>query len=210
MPDLDRYLAEGSIEIVTHDDWFLNDKAFDLHRTVNRFKEKLDEVLARGYAGMRVNGSPAWLQKENRMQFCEYEEELSRLFPNERIIASCTFPLTTITGDEIFEITQRHQFAIAKRYGEWEVIETPELKQAKSEIKKLNEELEQRVVERTRELAAANIELRREIAERKQAEDALRESEQRYLSLFENMAEAVGIFKCCSRTASCRMLFILR
>src|SRR6266576_5117182 len=26
MPDLDRYLAEGSIEIVTHDDWFLNGK----------------------------------------------------------------------------------------------------------------------------------------------------------------------------------------
>ena len=160
MPDLDRYLAEGSIEIVRHDDWFLNGKDFDLQRVANRFKEKLDEALARGYAGMRVNGSPAWLQKENRMQFCEFEEELNRLFPNERIIASCTFPLTMITGEEIFEITQRHQFAIAKRYGEWEVIETPELKQAKSKINRLNEDLEQRIVERTRQLSKAIGELK--------------------------------------------------
>ena len=53
---------------------------------------------------------------------------------------------------EILDVVQAHQFAIARRQGEWEVIETPELIQAKAEIKKLNEELEQRVVERTREL----------------------------------------------------------
>jgi len=37
--------------------------------------------------------------------------------------------------------------------GTWEVVETPELKQAKAEINRLNEELEHRVIERTRELA---------------------------------------------------------
>src|SRR5205085_9592562 len=57
------------------------------------------------------------------------------------------------------------------------VVETPELKQAKQEIKRLNEELERRVVERTKQLAATNEELRKEIAERKRAEDALRRSE---------------------------------
>jgi PAS domain S-box-containing protein len=76
-------------------------------------------------------------------------------------------------------VVQAHQFAIARRQGEWEVIETPELIQAKAEIKKLNEQLEQRVIERTRELAAANEELKREIAERRRAEDALRRSEDR-------------------------------
>src|SRR5207244_6367346 len=52
-------------------------------------------------------------------------------------------------------------------------------KQAKREIKRLNEELEDRVIERTRQLALANEELRKEIAERKRAEDALRRSEER-------------------------------
>ncbi len=52
-------------------------------------------------------------------------------------------------------------------------------RQKQVEILRLNERLEQAVVERTRQLTAANKELRREIAERQRAEDALRRSEDR-------------------------------
>jgi PAS domain S-box-containing protein len=44
---------------------------------------------------------------------------------------------------------------------------------AEDEIKKLNKDLERRIVERTEGLAAANKELRREIAERKRAEERI-------------------------------------
>src|SRR5882724_8775599 len=179
LPELDRYMAEGSIEVVAHDEWFLEGRAFDLHRVVNLFKEKVDEALARGYAGMRVNGSPAWMRKEDGKELLEFEGDVDRLFPNERIIASCTYPLAGSGAAELLDVTRAHQFAIVRRHGNWELIETPELKQAKAEIKRLNEGLEQRVVERTRELAAANEKLRTEIAERKQVEEALRESESR-------------------------------
>jgi PAS domain S-box-containing protein len=50
-------------------------------------------------------------------------------------------------------------------------------RQAQMESRRLNDRLEQRVVERTRELTATNEELRREIAERQRAEDALQRSE---------------------------------
>ena len=179
LPDLDRHMAEGSIEVVGHDEWFIEGRAFDLHRVVNRFKEKVDEALARGYAGMRVNGSPAWMRKEDGKELLEFEGEVDRLFPNERIIASCTYPLAGSGAADLLDVTRTHQFAIVRRHGNWELIETPELKQAKAEIKRLNEGLEQRVVERTRELAVANEKLRTEIAERNQIEEALRESESR-------------------------------
>jgi PAS domain S-box-containing protein len=55
-----------------------------------------------------------------------------------------------------------------------------ELIQAKQEIKRLHEELEQRVIDRTRELAATNEELRREIIERKRDEEALKESQRKF------------------------------
>ncbi|MBZ5657128.1 MAG: PAS domain-containing protein [Acidobacteriia bacterium] len=55
-------------------------------------------------------------------------------------------------------------------------------RQAEAAVRRLNEELEQRVVERTRQLEAANQELRREIADRQRVEDALRRSED-YLRL---------------------------
>ena len=70
------------------------------------------------------------------------------------------------TAAEILDVARTHQFAIARRNKDWEIVETSELKQAKAEIKKLNNELEQRVIERTRQLTIVIDEVRKEIEER--------------------------------------------
>jgi PAS domain S-box-containing protein len=57
------------------------------------------------------------------------------------------------------------------------VIETAGHKEAKREIKRLNEELEQRVAERTSQLTSVNCELTKEVLQRQRAEEALRRSE---------------------------------
>ncbi len=142
VPDLDRYLAERSLEIVGHDEWFLTEGVLDLRRVADRFKEKLDEALARGFTGMRVNGSPAWLQPNNATALREFEGEVDQLFSDLPIIASCTYPLVMMGGDQVFDTVRSHQFAIVRRRGVWEVIETPELRQARTEIERLNKELQ--------------------------------------------------------------------
>jgi C4-dicarboxylate-specific signal transduction histidine kinase len=58
------------------------------------------------------------------------------------------------------DVVSTHQFAVVKRHGSWDVIETAGHKQAKAEIKRLNDELEQRVVERTSQLMLASEALR--------------------------------------------------
>jgi transcriptional regulator with GAF, ATPase, and Fis domain len=70
-------------------------------------------------------------------------------------------------------VVRTHQLAVTNRRGIWDVIETAGRKQAKAEIKRLNEELEQRVVERTSQLTAVNKELTKEVLERQRAEDEL-------------------------------------
>jgi PAS domain S-box-containing protein len=50
-------------------------------------------------------------------------------------------------------------------------------RQTQAQMRRLNESLEHRVVERTKQLTATNEELHREIAERRRAEDALQRSE---------------------------------
>jgi len=67
-------------------------------------------------------------------------------------------------------------------------------KQVEAEVRRLNAELEQRVIERTTELAALNAALQDDIHHRQRIEDMLRRSEQRYRTLFESAADAIFIF----------------
>ncbi len=70
-----------------------------------------------------------------------------------------------------------------------------ELRQVRDALQEAHDALERRVQERTSELAEANTGLQHEIAERKSAEDALREGEERFRMMFENMSNAVAVYE---------------
>ena len=181
--EANRHLAAGDIEIIPYSKWYLKDGVLNVPRVLNSWKEKLAQALNSGYAGMRVNGNEAWVTEKHWKDFLEYEEELNKVVANQKMIVLCTYPLASAKAAEIFDVARSHEFSIARRNGNWEVLETPELKQAKAKITKLNEELEQRIDERTLELAATNQELRNEIAERKDVENKLHGSRERLRAL---------------------------
>src|SRR3984893_2100109 len=177
VPDIDRYIADQSIEIVAARDWHLQYGAFDLNRVISGWNEKLARASARGYAGVSVTGDTAWLEKKDWKDFCEYEESLNHAIANQRLTVLCTYPLAACGAAAILDVVRTHQFAVTRRRGGWDVIETAGHKQAKAEIKRLNEELEQRVLERTSQLTAVNKALTKEVLQRKRAEEALLRSE---------------------------------
>ena len=173
VPDFDRYLNDQSIEIVLARDWYLQNGRFDRKRVTGGWNEKLARASARGYAGVRVTGDSAWLEKQDWKDFCEYEDSINHSIANQRLTVLCTYPLAAFGAAEILDVVRTHQFAVTNRRGTWDVIETAGHKQAKAEIKRLNEELEQRVVERTSQLSTVNAELTKEVLERQRAEDEL-------------------------------------
>jgi len=97
---------------------------------------------------MRVSGDTFWLREKDWKDFFAYEKQLNASITDQPMNVLCTYPLAKSGAAEVLDVVQAHQFAIARRQGEWEVIESPEPIQARAEIKRLNTEL-QRLLDRT-------------------------------------------------------------
>jgi signal transduction histidine kinase len=177
IPGFEEHFENRDIEIVRGREWYMTGDDLDLEKVTKGWKQKMDRALNGGYAGLRLSADTAWLEKRDWKEFCEYEKEVNDSIVNAPMLALCTYPLPGSAAAEILDVTRTHQFAIARRNKGWEVVETSELKQAKAEILRLNNDLERRVLERTSELMAANEELRQQMTERQRAEAALRASQ---------------------------------
>ena len=164
VPDLDRHLADSRFELAAARDWFLQGGTFDGQRLTAAWYEKLARVSARGYPGMRVTGDTTWLVEKDWRHFCNYEDGLNEVIGNQRLAVLCTYPLAG-GAPQILDVVRTHQFVLARRYGNWDVVETAALKRAKAEIQGLNAALEQRVAERTNQLMQASEALREAQAE---------------------------------------------
>ena len=181
MPQFDRYVQDGRIEIVPVTDWHLKGGGVDFDQVLQGWIDKHAQALARGYDGMRVTGDVpcniATLPKASWKDFAEYEQLLDKTVREYKMLLLCTYALDKCEATAILDVVQYHQFALIERKGTWERIESAELKRTKAELKKLNDQLETLVDERTVQLKATIDELRNEIAMRKRAEDDLRRSD---------------------------------
>lgn len=136
--NFDQLVATGQIEILQGYEWYLRGKDFDAQRITGGWHQKLERALSSGFDGMRVSGNAFWFEANQWKNFIQYEEELDRSLDGRKLIVMCTYSLKESRAIEILDVVRAHNFTLARRRGEWELLETPELKQAKFEIKKLN------------------------------------------------------------------------
>ncbi len=129
IPDVDRHLSEGALEIIASPEWYLKDGKFDAGRVIQSWQDRLDDALARGYGGMRINGNEDWLSDDSWRDFAAYERSLDEWIRGRRMIVVCSYPLRE-GAIQILDVAGAHQFALAKRSGQWEVLETPEFRAA--------------------------------------------------------------------------------
>jgi PAS domain S-box-containing protein len=148
VPDLDRHLSDGNIEILNGHDWYFEKNVLNFERVVSAWDAKVKRALARGYDGLRASADTFWLAEKDWKDFFAYEKQVNDWITDQTMTVLCTYPLAKSGAAEVLDVVESHQFAITRRQGEWKVIESPELIQAKAEIKRLNEAL-QRVIDRT-------------------------------------------------------------
>jgi signal transduction histidine kinase/ActR/RegA family two-component response regulator len=152
IPATDRPLIRRSIEFMRSEDCYLKEGVFDLNRVTEEWGARLKRALDAGYEGIRVSGYAGWPQTREWPKFWEYEGRLNESIADQRMIVLCTYSLVGSSGFDILDVAHTHQCAVSRRIGNWQIIETAALKAAKEEIERLNGELEQRVIDRTRAL----------------------------------------------------------
>jgi PAS domain S-box-containing protein len=142
VPDFEQYLKRGQIEVVPHTEWYLKDGAFNLQRVLNAWIDKLNQALTDGYDGIRVTGNTAWIEKRDWKSFADYEETVNNAIGQYRMIAICTYFLDKCGASEVIDVVKNHQFALTRREGKWELIESSERKQAKKALSETNTRLQ--------------------------------------------------------------------
>jgi hypothetical protein len=60
---------------------------------IGGWNEKLAQASARGFAGVRVTGDTAWLEKNDWKDFFDFEESINVSIANQRMAVLCTYPL---------------------------------------------------------------------------------------------------------------------
>ncbi len=139
MPDFDKCLESGKMEIIPHDRWYLQSGSFNAQTVIGLWVGRLDKALAEGYIGMRMSGDTSWIEKKDWMNFKDYEQEGNNNFFKYPIIALCTYPVNKCRVSEIIDVACNHQHTLIKREGRWELMESSVRRNAEDELKALKD-----------------------------------------------------------------------
>jgi len=123
VPDIDRYLAERRLDIVPAREWYLEKGRLDLRRVIRSWHRRLSRAEARGFAGMRVTGTAGWLDTKKKWNdFLEYEAAMNEAMQRRRMIALCTYSLSTASAADVLDVARTHQLALARRTSAWQAV----------------------------------------------------------------------------------------
>ena len=115
IPDIDRYLKTGQIELIPALEWYLPGAKFELKRVIRGWDEKLRKGLARGFVGMRACGDSFWTSTNYWKEFFEYERDLNTSIEGKKMIILCTYALSKSRSGNLFDVAG---FTIAVLHGE--------------------------------------------------------------------------------------------
>ncbi|MCJ7729167.1 MAG: MEDS domain-containing protein [Sedimentisphaerales bacterium] len=141
MPDFDKCLKKGQIEIFPHDQWYLDRGIFDRERVIKGWMGKLNLALSNGYAGMRINGNTTWLDEGTWESFIKYEEQINETFDRFPIIVVCAYCLDKCGTSEIVNVANNHQLALIQKEGKWKLAKNAERKRAEKRAKEYQAQL---------------------------------------------------------------------
>ncbi len=141
MPDFDKCLKKGQIEIFPHDQWYLDRGIFDRERVMKGWMGKLNLALSNGYAGLRINGNTTWLDEGTWESFIKYEGQINETIDRFPMIAVCAYCLDKCGTSEIVNVANKHQLALIQKEGKWQLAKNAERKRAEKRAREYQAQL---------------------------------------------------------------------
>ncbi|MBI2600135.1 MEDS domain-containing protein, partial [Candidatus Daviesbacteria bacterium] len=125
IPNLAKYLKNKQMEIFPHTEWYLKGGSFEMKRVLKDWVTKHDKALKRGFVGTRVSGNPFWIEsKKDWNDFAAYEAQINNVIDRYKLVVLCTYSLDKCISTEVIDVVSNHEFALIKRRGRWENIES--------------------------------------------------------------------------------------
>jgi DNA-binding CsgD family transcriptional regulator len=118
-------VADPGIEFRRARDIYLRGRRFAHDSIVSFWDQKMQQAQATNRSGTRASGDAFWLQRNDWNSFLDYETYLNTMIANKPIMLLCTYPASVCKVGDAFDVIRAHQFTIAKRGDEWEVVTAP-------------------------------------------------------------------------------------
>ena len=173
------YLARGQLCILTSADTYLGQGVFDPDAMIALLRSETARALAGGYSALRVTGEMSWVTRGVRGsdRLIEYEAKLNAFFSESRCLGLCQYDRRRFQPELLLDMLRTHPKAVIGTgvYDNFYYVPVSEVLEGRD----------------------AGLELCRwirNLTQRKQAEDALKESEDRYREMIDNANDI--IFTC--------------
>jgi PAS domain S-box-containing protein len=177
VPNFDKYLERGGVEIISHNEWYLTNGRLDMDKIIQAAMDRLRIALDLGFEGLRMNGDESWLDRKKWHDFIEYERALNPAIQGKKLIISCDYKLSGCKAADVFDVAVLHECALTMRNGRWEILESPQMKETKAQLSREKELLEKRIADKTRELHQIANEVKKERSAREKAVLSLKRSQ---------------------------------
>ncbi len=128
--NLDDYFEKGQIEILDYTQWYTRSGRFESDKVLHGWVEKEEQAIKKGFDGLRLTGNTFWLEKKDWRNFTDYEEEINNVIGQHRMMAICTYSIEKCEIFEVIDVINNHQFALIRKEGNWEIIESSDRKRA--------------------------------------------------------------------------------
>jgi len=178
--DVKNYLKTGQFAILTIADAYMKGGVFDPDKMIVLLTSETQKALDEGYSALRVTGEMSWALRglPGSERLIEYENKLNTFFPGSKCLAICQYDRRSFDAEILLNILLTHPFAFigANLYDNFYYAPPEDILQPNQS-------------EMTLDRWIANIK------DRKEAEQALQEREEKFRLLFSRMPSGVAIYE---------------